>query len=1650
MSTRLSSRLPKPPSNENLPLQPTTRSLKVVKLGASKIPPSAAAPSTRSASTRPLAASTRHQSRSPALPALVDSREVEISIQLPTSPVGPAIEGEHGSGLDDEDQGNGQLPSPPTSSVPQPEAESQASRRVSKRLPSQAGKTKQTSLPLVPVTSSTRRSRSPSAVTSTTLKAPTNRRTASRSPSVQPPAIPVGPSHAPHVLAARRRSSISPLPPAPSTAATQHDSLQPGTHAGSTSRLRASPSPFSTKPTLATSNSSSSRRRSKTRPRPSETLPEPLLVLSDEDEGGNASPDELLLLPSELGRGKGEGKAGVVRKLARSGTIEPSGEEARGNLVRRRSVSFVDDAPLEAEGHGVPFDDDVFELPEETAEDLGGFEHPAYNDYIEPRDSPEPTLQDHVGRVDQDEHVGSGSDGGRGDPADSAGGEASRSRDGAETGHESVGDPQEEVEESREGHAGSDEEDKKDFLPFDEPASDFSDHDDADEPFANQPAYDTSHRSPSVAGRDETPPPHDKDGVPQIQFEPLSPNTTGEFDDVHPIRFASTPPPEVQPEQRRETTPARPHDTQIPLDVPSPFLRRAPSASDLDTAPRPDLSQTSLLSPSFIQRTLARARNVTPSVVSPSLAPRVIESPGSVRRPQLEFVALPSPRNRPRFSRSPSLLASTLHAQARQPSPLSFGDSQGQAQESPGWTRGPAFFRSSSFSPPPVKSSFDRKGKSRQTDFDGQDGEAPEEEESREYWKPGAMTATSPHVSERGLDEVDEHSKDESVDGVREGSEELRGEELEGQAEVAPPTPAKDLSLSPVFEDREDQAGEDSDASMRSPVSIRSGNRSSASPPRSPNGDILMSSPAASIRSLPFSTRSSLSPSAQDKKLPATPPVDSAEGGDARPEDQLMASPSPARGQTLRRSPSKLEELVGAGRDKLTGLLFGSPKRPLAATSTPIASTSARTLEDDLSPAPEPSTAEELVTQEVEQELDEDDQPFPFAPRSLGAESTFSHAQESFATSASSSTSRSRLSRARPRPSHPTLPVIEISSTDAKAAARAAAILKVYHKYVEQGIEGGIAKHEVSRIVRDTERESSLVDGQEHERSREEEEKEEEEEELQTLLLDMEEEVRETFGRARSVSVPAQAPAHRPGATTEADGEPDPADEDEEVRSVLLSSRVSSPSSSQRAHPSSSSVASSQRARSVSHDSVTGLSSIVGTRWSSQEWRRLEQSLVGVKRKSKVETKDVQADSVVEAFLKRWNVSDEECQGDWEWDKLVMRVEAIKARRAKDVRARRATLQVSAVPPNNRSRDDSPAEVRGDAGAESFAREDSPVTAVSVKQEEASDEEEVLDASRPSELYDSDSASDSETEARDDTFFASDRRSRRARRTSMPHTRLPTALSNPRLAHIYDDAPAPEKPRLPMKEFLERQKSAEPSRDVDERSEEGEAETIEATPEPQAEPSQPTSAVRGIFSYLGSLVKRSPAPSPSSSMLAPSSSLSPEPDTSAEMSQVRSRPPVVASRLPVSSTKPVPALPVDKSLPHLANRKILPLPPTQFGSNESTPVASTSKETLDVPSASRRRRRSSGEGRVWEAVTAIEEAESSREEEEARIIEMLQSGSAKRKASGGDLRRKVQGGDKGKGKMTETVDVDLERSIVHSGTRALDRRPSGELRQTLR
>ena len=949
-------------------------------------------------------------------------------------------------------------------------------------------------------------------------------------------------------------------------------------------------------------------------PRPSEILPPLKLVDASEEE----EEDELLLLPPERGRGKGEGKEGAWRKWERERKARSlsAGVKEEANERREESVEQEQEQAREQEDEdlgGYDAGDQMFDVSEEEGREGDAREGTGQNEPVEVNFGSEDEGQD--GAQDQD-----------------------------------VVDAESKVElQAMEEEQGSEEEeeDQKDFLPSHDSVSKDDiepEQQDEDLPFPDQPRYSPS-RSPSSNPRDETPPPL-QEGQSYLQiFPPLSPNTTGEFDDVEPLRFSETPaPPDIRLEdQTREEEEGAEQERQ--LEPPSPFLSRLELSQQQEELPSPSQSNAtpettdsvphqikseelappsvppaaSLLSPStFIQRTLARARSLTPTV--PVASPQ---------RAQFNFVALPSPRSRARhqFSHSPRT------TQARQPSPLA------PLPAEAAWTRGPAFFRSSSFTPPPVRSSFDRKGKGKAVNQDEdlersqqQEGEGEvEDEQSREYWNPGEMTATSPHFSEKGqpqevFEEEEEEEEEDEISLIRQPSRSVSIEEN------APPTPVKD-HLPPSSPAHQEQV-DDSDASMHSPVSLRS-RHSSASPPRSPNGDMIMSSPVASFhsRSRSQSASSTSSTYSTNKKLPATPPPI------AEVVDQEMVSPSPARTQFLRISPSKLEELVEAGKGKLTGLLsFASSPRAStsqsiqaqAETSTPVPSTSKAQL-------PAPRTAQKAGDAEQDGDEDDDDRPFPVSlsrPQHAD-ESTFTSSHLSFADS---TTSRSRR-QSRPRPSHSSFPVIEISSTDAKAAARAAAILKVYHKYVEQGIEGGLARDEASRIVRDAERKGLEAEAEEADV----EEESEEEEELRTLLLDAEEEVRETFGAAREGSI---------GFVEQAQ---DDEEEEEEVRSVLLSSgssnRSQSPSTSQHAQPSSVASQSHARSRSVSNDSASGLSSVVGEKWTSQEWRRLEQSLVELKRRirSKSEHREPESEEVVEAFLKKWGVSKEECQGDWEW-----------------------------------------------------------------------------------------------------------------------------------------------------------------------------------------------------------------------------------------------------------------------------------------------------------------------------------------------------------------------------------------------------------------
>ncbi|GAA5986644.1 hypothetical protein JCM5350_008330 [Sporobolomyces pararoseus] len=1602
-------------NNENLPPSHSTRSSLSLKKPIPKIV--STFPSSSSAATTRASQKLRDRSNTPEVSA------IEISVQLPSSD--GAREGSATDGMEETEQAR----QGSTEGQNATEGERNASGKAQLRAGAGAGSSKNSLLP-VPTTSRTTRSRS-----------------RSKSPQILPPSKPTYAT-----LTSRRRSAA---------AALRRQSLSaPEESSSSSSTTLASKAPPPAR--------RSSLRMPAPKPRPSEILALPVGPPQHPDDDGNGGEndqgepieeDELMLLPSERNRGKGEGKEGAYKKWER----ERSEIRELRSRSRSRSLSRDVSAPTQSTEEG----ESEMKQPEQREQteeyDWGGFDAGDIgNDYSdgmdEQRDGPEQVEQAFANEretVDQNEsveEVNFGSD------DEDAGREHRRENVGGNDEAQGAEAPRERKKEE-EGEE-EEEEDRKDFLLLQDQASSDNEPelpgDDDDLPFADQPRYSLSQSPPSNQ-RDQTPPPPLLEGLSYTEIvPPLSPNTTGEHDEVEPTRFSSSPPPEIIVQEGSigagQAEPEQPEEEETrPPQLPSPFLQRnslsvkeskteagdhaplAPPTPAREVTPLPQAylqfehealssaAAPSLLSPSsFLARTFARTRSFTP----------VDRSPASQKIPQLNFVALPSPRSRQRFqlpSPSPSAMTSGISmTRARRPSPLAALESTIPPAPAPQqeWTRGPAFFRSSSFTPPPVRSSFDRKGKGKALNQD----EVEEDEESREYWKPGAMTGTSPHISERGqtVDFEEEEQEEDQISLVRQPSSSPSNERNDAERSIPPPTPSKDRH-SPS-RGREDS---DSDASMRSPAaSLRSRHSSVVSPPRSPvstREDFIMSSPVASIRST-RSVEMSLSPQSitSNKKLPATPPPV------ASVEDQTMLSPSPIRTQPgvatggepvsqrreLRRSPSKLEELVEAGKEKLTGLLsFGTPRfvqpRPQTPVVAPIEMTET---------APEASTSKVQLEQDsnrpAEEEQgeaeDDEDQPFPLAstqplPTSHDLSTSNTRANESifsnFSYAANSTSRRNRRPSRSVTSAHSSLPVIEISSTDAKAAARAAAILKVYHKYVEQGIEGSLARDEASRVIREAEK-----NGQEAAEG----EESDEEEELRTLLLDAEEEVREAFGRGLSVesSEHSTSKSPQPQPSKQVAAEEDGTDEEEEeVRSVLLSNHSRSPSVAGR-ESSSQPLARSDVESHARSLSWSGLSSVVGEKWTSQEWRRLEQSLVELKRKTKGEKKEIESTDVVEAFLKKWGVSKEECLGDWEWDKLLIRVEAIKARRAKDVREHRAGSQASALSVSSSARSENSsnvAEEGSSSGNVSSDRDDTVSPARTIVKQEEEENEDILE--RNSDHGSDSDASDSEDEdertrgPQDDTFFTTNRRLRRTRRTSMPHTRLPTALSNPRLAHIYDDAPAPEKPRLPMKEMLERGESIEP---------------VEATPEPEAQPedsSKPASSAQRLFSYLGSFVRRSPAPSPTSSKFAPSSSVSPspEPETAegSEMTETRLRLPVITPRLSN-----------DKSLPQLSNRKIRPLPHPPHASHASssapvstsTPIASSSRETLQIPephtslrgNRSIRRRRSSGEeGKVWEAVVAIEEAESSREEEE-RIIELLRSGSAKRKASTGDLRRKLQ------------------------------------------
>ncbi|GAA5935821.1 hypothetical protein JCM3775_007339 [Rhodotorula graminis] len=1749
---------PGPPADENAPpprpAAATARAAAVASKGVrvSAIPLAPATKATRTSARANSALSTTRQSTAPAAPV------THVVIQGPSSDP-PAPDGPDSleratsprSGFHDERDDGGdhdqhkhahpvQMPTPPNSQEPASSGEAMLTDQVDQGL-------------LAPARA-TRRTRSPSTQPSNSRATTTaSSRRLSRSPAAE--TVPDGPAHAPHILAARRRSSMSVSPHPPPTATSTSSSAVASTSA----TPAGSSAPTTTKP-------KPKGKRTKLRARPSELLAAPLAA--PDADGPDGELDPLLLLGPEHTRGRGEGRRmrGMAAQAQAHGRLSyaPSaraGEAGRASMARLptppatqedddddvvpayQPLVFGNDEPAQEEREQEQEDDH-----EGDEGDLGGFDEPVYFD--------------DVGQVDDVPYV---------DDARPVEVEQDGMHDDDEGGFAHLDD----ADSSAGGYSSPDD---------DRAATDADDDAAGATSFAiptvrrTRPSYPPL--SPNRTGEwDSTvavelgssPPPPMREPTPGFggsggarrrsivgarsrpSYPPLSPNTTGEFDSQCPVRLGSSPPPSPSVaagsdgEGDGEAARGRPASSEWRDEVDAE-VKVEDEQADEDAFLAPRRSTPVPSTSTSAARAATTATTSTPSNLlflsafrspSPALSPIAREGTPS-RSPQQQQIQFVSPRKTLDHLTNlvvPSPASAYSRAHSRSPSPLAASSSSATNAHlvaaaaasapaaaparlaSPGpsasphprstWTRGPAFFRSSSFSPPahaalPRTATLYARRPGQDEGCEGEDGD-------EEYHRYADLTATSPMPVAEGEDgpraheeaqEEGQGEEDEAVqvDDVGSAREELEREQdrrsrslsrsaspasaqphpssSQDEDDVGPPTPAKDRHTSPAVSA---SRAADDDEAMASPASSTGSMRSSraplASPVRSLNGDVLMSSP--SPRNSPAVASAAGAAQARSPGSPS-PSVSVEHDGERRDAQQLastpgrrlvgddddarMASPSPARqGSPLK---ARLGELVGGGRTKLQGLLFGprasTPRAPAAET-------------DEVERDEPPPRAQ------AEEQDDDDEQPFqlqpaptnaqrPRPPASL-ADSTFtshshSRSHASFDSSASTSTSHHR----HRRPSHPTLPVIEITSTDPRAAARAAAILKVHHKYVEQGFTAVDAARAAASAF-DAAAAAADEDGDS-----------EDEEELRTLLLDAEDELRDQApAGARSPSVSTAAPSR------------------------------------------------------------TATAAGAGARWTSHEWRKLEQALVELGRRQRRATSaaslvgarsmrsesiamasvvgdECEPETVVEAFLRSVGATREECVGEWAWDTLIIRVEALKARRAKDAQQRRASSLASTSHVGSRRGPRAPIEERVEkqhAHASASASEDgesdhepTPEAHPVVKQELLSDDDDLGAGS-----VDADSdASNDDGELADDTFFSSSRRDR-ARRGSVEPVYVPTALANPALRHLYDDF-QPEKPKLPLKDLLREDSPSSSSSSAGGEDEQHDEDRTSSAPRESTpgtaggcnEPPRSPSSAQRLMSYLGSFVRRSPAPAPSpaSSTRALPADSSASPSPSPEMQQVQLSASLVTPRF-ASTAKPYPPLPASathKPLPPVAGRVVKPLPHHRSdasssratvdaagagaadaaAANESTSMADTSAGSSAISStsfSSRRRRRSSGEGnsslgRVWAAVDAIEEAESSREEEESRIIELLRTGSAaKRRAAGGDLRERTDdvssasasaasgsgsasARSKGKGREVDSwrgfveLEEELGRGMIPSGARALDRRVSGERRVSRR
>lgn len=358
-------------------------------------------------------------------------------------------------------------------------------------------------------------------------------------------------------------------------------------------------------------------------------------------------------------------------------------------------------------------------------------------------------------------------------------------------------------------------------------------------------------------------------------------------------------------------------------------------------------------------------------------------------------------------------------------------------------------------------------------------------------------------------------------------------------------------------------------------------------------------------------------------------------------EDVAMASPSGKGG------PSDVGQSVSRGHTKQDSISSMVPKPSLLQFSSQRRTTSNATAD-----AGSRTTNGSLLTPSVSQ---------PRLPSSISANPPTSSSRRAVSTSTPHSVVSGRSSyggSSRPESANG-LPVVEITSTDPKAAARAAAILKVHHRYIQHGwrIEGigedgedeeggeSFGANESSVGADDTfhnprktnaaQRRSSTFGNRSASATEPDELLREAEAELSMQV---------SSSRSRSESSRSQSPeAHRPSNPAVISADP-------VIRSAKSSGETGT-GTANRAFVASGPA--SERSTSISPSLDTTPSTLVKEVWTTDHWRSLERVYVTAKNwlvqereRMKNDRLELDPEDIVDAFYEELEICDAEKTGE--------------------------------------------------------------------------------------------------------------------------------------------------------------------------------------------------------------------------------------------------------------------------------------------------------------------------------------------------------------------------------------------------------------------